>query len=57
MCEPSQPGSSPSVNRGQTVKKGERIAKVGTTGVSTGPHVHFEVKKGGKRTNPESMLY
>jgi murein DD-endopeptidase MepM/ murein hydrolase activator NlpD len=45
------------VDRGQTVKKGERIARVGTTGVSTGPHVHFEVKKGGKRTNPESMLY
>jgi murein DD-endopeptidase MepM/ murein hydrolase activator NlpD len=45
------------VNTGQTVKKGERIAKVGSTGVSNGPHVHFEVKKGGKRTNPESMLY
>jgi murein DD-endopeptidase MepM/ murein hydrolase activator NlpD len=45
------------VNSGQTVKKGERIAKVGTTGVSNGPHVHFEVKKGGKRTNPEGMLY
>ena len=45
------------VNRGQTVKKGERIAKVGTTGVSTGPHVHFEVKKAGKRANPESVLY
>ena len=45
------------VDRGQTVKKGERVAKVGTTGVSTGPHLHFEVKKSGKRTNPESMLY
>ena len=41
------------VDRGQTVKKGERIAKVGSTGVSNGPHVHFEVRKGGKRTNPE----
>lgn len=45
------------VNRGQTVKRGERIANVGTTGVSTGPHVHFEVKKSGKRMNPEKVLY
>jgi murein DD-endopeptidase MepM/ murein hydrolase activator NlpD len=45
------------VNRGQIVKKGERVAKVGSTGVSTGPHVHFEVRKAGKRTNPESVLY
>jgi murein DD-endopeptidase MepM/ murein hydrolase activator NlpD len=45
------------VDRGQTVKKGDRIAKVGTTGVSNGPHVHFELKKNGKRTNPESVLY
>ncbi|MCK4679739.1 peptidoglycan DD-metalloendopeptidase family protein [bacterium] len=45
------------VKRGQIVKKGERVAKVGSTGVSTGPHVHFEVKKAGKRTNPESVLY
>ena len=40
-----------------SVKKGDRIAKVGTTGVSNGPHVHFEVTKNGKRTNPESVLY
>ena len=45
------------VNRGQIVKKGERVAKVGSTGVSTGPHVHFEVKKAGKRSNPERVLY
>ena len=42
---------------GQTVKRGEQVAKVGTTGVSTGPHVHFEVKRNGKRMNPEKVLY
>jgi murein DD-endopeptidase MepM/ murein hydrolase activator NlpD len=45
------------VNRGDVVEKGDRIAKVGTTGISTGPHLHFEVRKGGKRQNPESVLY
>ncbi len=45
------------VDRGQMVKRNDRIAKVGSTGVSTGPHVHFEVKRGGRRTNPESVLY
>jgi murein DD-endopeptidase MepM/ murein hydrolase activator NlpD len=45
------------VKRGQTVKRGEEIAKVGSTGVSNGPHVHFEVKKSGKRVNPERVLY
>lgn len=45
------------VDRGQTVKKGQQVAKVGSTGVSNGPHVHFEVKKSGRRQNPESVLY
>jgi murein DD-endopeptidase MepM/ murein hydrolase activator NlpD len=45
------------VNRGETVDKGEAVARVGTTGISTGPHLHFEVRKGGKRQNPESVLY
>jgi murein DD-endopeptidase MepM/ murein hydrolase activator NlpD len=45
------------VSRGKTVKRGEEIAKVGSTGVTTGPHVHFEVKKNGKRINPEKVLY
>ncbi len=49
--------SSILVKRGATVKKGQQIAKIGSTGVSNGPHVHFEVRKGGRRMNPERVLY
>lgn len=48
--------SSLSVRNGQSVSQGQTIASVGTSGRTTGPHLHFEIRQGKSPMNPLKML-
>ncbi|WP_234002355.1 M23 family metallopeptidase [Erythrobacter sp. AP23] len=45
------------VNRGQSVRRGQVIGYVGSTGLSTGPHLHYEMYRHGRAINPASVKY
>ena len=48
--------SNVTVKAGQTVAQGEQVGNVGSTGFSTGPHLHFECRQNGVRVDPHIIL-
>lgn len=49
-------GSEILVEENQQILQGQAVLKVGSTGISTGPHAHFEVRINGNIVNPESYF-
>jgi murein DD-endopeptidase MepM/ murein hydrolase activator NlpD len=45
------------VSRGQQVRRGQVIGYVGSTGLSTGPHLHYEMYRSGRAINPASVSF
>ncbi|MDI9237738.1 M23 family metallopeptidase [Lysobacter sp. LF1] len=44
------------VHKGDVVRAGQEIARMGATGHATGPHLHFEMRRAGERVDPERYL-
>jgi len=45
------------VKRGQKIKRGDLIAKSGNSGLSTGPHLHYEISHNGRKLNPSQFFF
>ena len=44
------------VKEGEKISQGQQIGEVGTTGNTTGPHLHFEIRKENRYVNPDLIL-